>query len=135
METRCVISRWSLFSVAFFVVAAFAITQVATATSQGQTNRDIPPKPGSLPEPATQEPVPPDHYDPDDSKTWSDVISEDREVVIRGQQLTVHFYRPRHDGPALPAIYACGDGGWRGLAPRTAGQLARPLKRHSTSNS
>ena len=75
-------------------------------------------------EPATQEPVPPDHYDPDDSKTWSDVISEDRDVVIRGQQLTVHFYRPRHDGPALPAIYACGDGGWRGLAPRTAEQLA-----------
>jgi len=24
----------------------------------------------------------------------------------------------------MPAIYACGDGGWRGLAPRTAEQLA-----------
>ena len=24
----------------------------------------------------------------------------------------------------MPAIYACGDGGWRGLAPRTAQQLA-----------
>src|SRR6185503_15966651 len=33
-------------------------------------------------------------------------------------------YRPRKDGSAIPAIYACGDGGWRGLAPRTAGQLA-----------
>jgi fermentation-respiration switch protein FrsA (DUF1100 family) len=124
METRCVISRWSLFSVAFVVLAAVAITQVATATPQGQTNRNIPPAPGNLAEPATQEPVPPDHYDPDDSKTWSDVVSEDRDVVIRGQQLTVHFYRSRKDGPALPAIYACGDGGWRGLAPRTAGQLA-----------
>jgi len=36
----------------------------------------------------------------------------------------VHFYRPSKAGPAIPAIYACGDGGWRGLAPRTAEQLA-----------
>ncbi len=71
-----------------------------------------------------QEPVPPDHYDPDDSKTWADVVTEDREVTIRGQQLKVHFYRPRGDRPAVLAIYACGDGGWRGLAPRTAQQLA-----------
>lgn len=67
---------------------------------------------------------PSDHYDPDDTKTWADVVSEDRDVAIRGQQFTVHFYRPRNDASALPAIYACGDGGWRGLAPRTAGQLA-----------
>lgn len=67
---------------------------------------------------------PSDHYDPDDTKTWADVVSEDRDVAIRGQQFTVHFYRPRNDTSALPAIYACGDGGWRGLAPRTAGQLA-----------
>jgi len=57
-------------------------------------------------------------------KTWPDVVTEDRDVSVRGQQFRVHFYRPRGDKPALPAIYACGDGGWRGLAPRTAQQLA-----------
>ena len=36
----------------------------------------------------------------------------------------MHFYRPGAEGPVIPAIYACGDGGWRGLAPRTAEQLA-----------
>ena len=66
----------------------------------------------------------PDHYDPDDMKTWPDVVTEDRDVSVREQQFKVHFYRPRNDGPAVPAIYACGDGGWRGLAPRTAQQLA-----------
>jgi len=71
-----------------------------------------------------QEPVPPDHYDPDDAKTWADVVTEDRAVTVRGQQFNVHFYRPQKDGPAQPAIYACGDGGWRGLAPRTAQELA-----------
>jgi len=73
---------------------------------------------------AAQEPVPPDHYDPDDAKTWPDVVTEDRDVTVRGQQFKVHFYRPQSDNPATPAIYACGDGGWRGLAPRTAEQLA-----------
>jgi len=67
---------------------------------------------------------PQDHYDPDDTKTWPDVVTEDRDVVVRGQQFIVHFYRPQGDKPAIPAIYACGDGGWRGLAPRTAQQLA-----------
>ena len=67
---------------------------------------------------------PPDHYDPDDAKTWSDVVAVDRDVTVRGQQFRVHFYRPQGDKPATPAIYACGDGGWRGLAPRTAAQLA-----------
>ena len=71
-----------------------------------------------------QEPVPPDHYDPDDNKMWADVVSEDRDVAVRGQPFKVHFYRPQGDGAAIPAIYACGDGGWRGLAPRTARQLA-----------
>jgi dienelactone hydrolase len=66
----------------------------------------------------------PDHYDPDDAKTYADVAREDRNVVVRGQQFAVHFYRPQGDKPAMPAIYACGDGGWRGLAPRTAEQLA-----------
>jgi len=66
----------------------------------------------------------PDHYDPDDAKTWADVVQEDRDVPVRGQQFTVHFYRPKEDKAAVPAIYACGDGGWRGLAPRTAEELA-----------
>lgn len=71
-----------------------------------------------------QEPVPPDHYDPDDTTTYSDVVTVDRSVTVRGRQFTVHFYRPRHEGTVPAAIYACGDGGWRGLAPRTAQQLA-----------
>jgi len=71
---------------------------------------------------AAQEPS--DHYDPDDTKTWPDVVREDRDVVVRGQQFTVHFYRPQGEQSATPAIYACGDGGWRGLAPRTAEELA-----------
>jgi len=66
----------------------------------------------------------PDHYDPDDAKTWADVVTEDRDVVVRGEHFSVHFYRPQGDKPATPAIYACGDGGWRGLAPRTAEELA-----------
>ena len=68
--------------------------------------------------------MPPDHYDPDDLKTWPDVTTEDRDVLVRGQQFKIHFYRPQNDRPAIPAIYACGDGGWRGLAPRTGQQLA-----------
>ena len=68
--------------------------------------------------------IPADHYDPDDAKTYADVVFENRDVVVRRKQFTVHFYRPRSEGPATPAIYACGDGGWRGLAPRTAEQLA-----------
>jgi dienelactone hydrolase len=71
-----------------------------------------------------QEPVPLDHYDPDDIKTFADVSTEDRTIEIRGRQFVVHFYRRNDDASATPAIYACGDGGWRGLAPRTAQQLA-----------
>src|SRR5215475_13450495 len=71
-----------------------------------------------------QEPVPPDHYDPDDTKTYADVKTEDRIVEVRGRPFTIHFYRPNNDAAATPAIYACGDGGWRGLAPRTAQELA-----------
>jgi fermentation-respiration switch protein FrsA (DUF1100 family) len=95
METRCIIHRWLLLGFALLVV----VTRVAA-----------------------QEP--PDHYDPDDTKTWPDVVTEDRGVIVRGQQFIVHFYRPQGDKPATPAIYACGDGGWRGLAPRTAEELA-----------
>lgn len=97
METRRLIHRWILLGIALFVV----VIQVAA-----------------------QEPVPPDHYDPDDTKTWPDVVTEDRDVTVRGQQFSIHFYRPQGDKPAIPAIYACGDGGWRGLAPRTGQQLA-----------
>ncbi|HKP81719.1 MAG TPA: AcvB/VirJ family lysyl-phosphatidylglycerol hydrolase [Pyrinomonadaceae bacterium] len=95
METRSLIHRWILLGFAFLVVVTRVVAQ-----------------------------EPPDHYDPDDVKTWPDVVTEDRDVSIRGQQFRVHFYRPRGDKPAKPAIYACGDGGWRGLAPRTAQQLA-----------
>ncbi|HEU4932821.1 MAG TPA: alpha/beta hydrolase [Pyrinomonadaceae bacterium] len=97
METRCLIHRWILLGIAFVVV----VTSSMRAAAQD-----------------------PDHYDPDDSKTWADVVTEDRDVVVRGHQFRVHFYRPQGDKPATPAIYACGDGGWRGLAPRTAEQLA-----------
>jgi len=95
METRCLIHRWLLLGLVILVV----VTRVAA--------QDVP-----------------DHYDPDDTKTWPDVVTEDRDVVVRGQQFRVHFYRPQGDKPATPAIYACGDGGWRGLAPRTAQELA-----------
>jgi alpha-beta hydrolase superfamily lysophospholipase len=97
METRCLIHRWILLGLALVVV----VTRVAA-----------------------QEAGPTDHYDPDDTKTWPDVVTEDRDVIVRGQQFKVHFYRPQSDQAAIPAIYACGDGGWRGLAPRTAEQLA-----------
>ena len=100
METRCLVRRWLLLGFAFLIVVTPAVRVEA------------------------QEPVPPDHYDPDDAKTWADVVTEDRAVTVRGQQFTVHFYRPQKDGPARLAIYACGDGGWRGLAPRTAQELA-----------
>jgi hypothetical protein len=72
----------------------------------------------------SQEVVPPDHYDPDDAKTYPDVRIDDQPVLLQGRELIVHFYRPAREGAAIPAIYACGDGGWRGLAPRTAQQLA-----------
>src|SRR5215510_9650741 len=95
METRCIIHRWLLLGLALLVV----VIRVAA-----------------------QEPQ--DHYDPDDTKTWPDVVTEERDVVVRGQEFRIHFYRPQGDKAAIPAIYACGDGGWRGLAPRTAQQLA-----------
>ncbi len=75
-------------------------------------------------EPQAQEPAPPDHYDPDDIKTYPDVRTEDKMVTVQGRPFAIHFYRPIKPGPAIPAIYACGDGGWRGLAPRTAQELA-----------
>src|SRR5262245_30361191 len=100
METRCLIHRWILLGIAFLVVITVSIRVTA------------------------QEPVPPAHYGSGDTKTWADVVKEDRVVTVREQEFNVHLYRPQKDGPAIPAIYACGDGGWRGLAPRTAEQLA-----------
>ena len=90
--------------------------QPATTTSEQ--------KPGEAIDPQAQGTIPADHYDPDDTKTFADVRSEDTAITIQGQQFIVHMYRPRKEGRATPAIYACGDGGWRGLAPRTAQQLA-----------
>src|ERR1043166_7601009 len=87
METRCLIRRWLLLGIAFLVVVIPAARVVRA-----------------------QEPVAPDDYDPDDVKTWPDVITEEPEVTVRRQQFPVHFYRPLKDGPAVPAIYACGDG-------------------------
>jgi len=91
-----------------------AIAQTVQEGSQTKTNEA----------PSPQGQVPPDHYDPDDAKTWPDVVTEDREISVRGRQFIVHFYRSRSVKTSAPAIYACGDGGWRGLAPRTAQQLA-----------
>src|SRR5215510_9574899 len=88
-------------------------SQQTTAPAQKKNNQADP-----------QEPVPPDHYDPDDIKTYADVLTEDKVVTVRGRPFMVHFYRPTKEGAAIPAIYACGDGGWRGLAPRTGQQLA-----------
>ncbi len=103
-------------------MTALTLSSFATAALGQQS------KTPAAPLPASQQPVaadqPADHYDPDDGKTWPDVIAEDRNVAVRQQEFTVHFYRPRGGAASLPAIYACGDGGWRGLAPRTAGQLA-----------
>jgi dienelactone hydrolase len=97
-----------------------ALTKVGVQT----TNDASQTKSGERTQTQSQEPIPPDHYDPDDIRTYADVSSEDDVVTIHGQPFTVHFYRPRKDGAAIPAIYACGDGGWRGLAPRTGQQLA-----------
>ena len=123
METRSFVRHWSLLGT-FAVVIVFLSTLIAgqlraqtpagsssSRTSQQQTKND-------------QAQIPPDHYDPDDIKTYEDVLAEDREVAIREQSFKVHFYRPRTAAAKVLAIYACGDGGWRGLAPRTAQQLA-----------
>jgi fermentation-respiration switch protein FrsA (DUF1100 family) len=126
METRCLVRRWTLLGVPIVVVVTLAavLMQAATANLDAQTNNRGPTKSNNTVESLAQETVPQDHYDPDDAKTWPDVLAEDRVVAVRGRQFTLHFYRPISEGAAKLAIYACGDGGWRGLAPRTAGQLA-----------
>src|SRR5690348_8816605 len=121
MEARSIIRAWSFFGalalLAFVLMAAGPTPALAQTAPPAQSDREQQNKS----QPAV---IPPDHYDPDDTKTYEDVVQEDRLVSIRGQQFTIHFYRPKTTGAAVPAIYACGDGGWRGLAPRTAEQLA-----------
>lgn len=126
METRGIIRHWSFFGalafLSLFIIAGPDTKALLAQTSAGgstsaQSEKDQTNK-------APQGTIPADHYDPDDTKIFDDVITEDRQVSVRGQQFTVHFYRPKAVGVAVPAIYACGDGGWRGLAPRTAEQLA-----------
>src|SRR5258705_4066303 len=128
METQCLVHCRTLLSarVVFFVATLAIITLARTATLDAQTvNKDANPAlPGDAAVPSPDKSIPADHYDPDDVKTYADVLVENRDVVIRGRQFTVHFYRSRAEGPVIPAIYACGDGGWRGLAPRTAEELA-----------
>ena len=127
METRRLIRRRTLFrALVFYVVATLVILVLAgVARYHAQTvKRDATPSRPDAAVAAPDKSVPADHYDPDDIKTYADVVTENRDVVVRNKQFTVHFYRPRAEGAATPAIYACGDGGWRGLAPRTAVQLA-----------
>src|SRR6266850_2492801 len=131
METHCIIRyRVVLRSSVLFLVACLAL-----ASGQGNARAQTPASAKTM-EPSgakdksappiekPQEDVPADHFDPDDQKTFDDVVFEDRAVTIRGRQFTLHLYRPKASGAATPAIYACGDGGWRGLAPRTAQELA-----------
>jgi fermentation-respiration switch protein FrsA (DUF1100 family) len=109
-----------------YIVAILAILALATAAqldAQTVKKESTPSRSGDAAT-APDKSIPPDHYDPDDFKAYEDVVAEDRDVVVRNGQFTVHFYRPRAEGAVIPAIYACGDGGWRGLAPRTAMQLA-----------
>jgi dienelactone hydrolase len=114
METRCFIHRRTLFrAIVIVFLATLAIDRLSAQTTESPQGQSVQSKS-----------IPADHYDPDDVKTYSDVIVEDRNIPVRDKQLLVHFYRPQTAGPATPAIYACGDGGWRGLAPRTAEQLA-----------
>ena len=117
METRCIVRYWSVLSALVVVTVLVNVAPAQTSTAPARAGGQQTTKPD-------QERIPADHYDPDDLKTYEDVVSEDRSVSIRGQQLVIHLYRPRTRGAAIPAIYACGDGGWRGLAPRTAQQLA-----------
>jgi len=64
--------------------------QQPTTPNQKKTNESAQQEP--------QEPVPQDHYDPDDVKTYADVRSEDKVVTVRGRPFLVHFYRPVKEG-------------------------------------
>jgi len=125
METHCFNRDCLSLRLAFLVVFVMGIgAALATPARAQQPTTTIEQKPGEAIDPQAQGTIPVDHYDPDDTKTFADVRSEDTAITIQGHQFIVHMYRPRKEGRATPAIYACGDGGWRGLAPRTAQQLA-----------
>src|SRR6266536_4395303 len=123
METRCLLHCWTLFRarVVFFVATLAMLTLTSTAKVNAQiVNKDAAPsRPNDAAIASPDKSIPADHYDPDDMKTYADVVVENRDVVVHSRQFSVHFYRPRGEGPAIPAIYACGDGGWRDsrLAP------------------
>ena len=128
METRRLVYCRTLFRdfVVFFEAALAVLTLASSAKLSAQTEKKdaTASRPNDAAIASPDKSIPADHYDPDDIKTYADVVFENRDVVVRGRQFTVHFYRPRAEGPVIPAIYACGDGGWRGLAPRTAEELA-----------
>lgn len=126
METHGILYYWSLLgALAVLGIVIFSGVESGALRAQTPASRSTSsPLNGEQANTNPQEQIPADHYDPDDMKTYADVITEDRQVSVRGQRLTVHFYRPQMAGAAIPAIYACGDGGWRGLAPRTGEQLA-----------
>ena len=128
METRSLIRRRTLFrAIVVYVVATVILLILAGAARYHAQTVKKDATPSSSNKAAVASPdksIPADHYDPDDFKNYADVVAENRDVVVRNRQFTVHFYRPQAAGAAIPAIYACGDGGWRGLAPRTAVQLA-----------
>jgi virulence protein VirJ len=127
METCRLIRRRTLLRAIFvYVVATLVLLLLAGVVRyHAQTVKDARPSSSNNATVASPDKsIPADHYDPDDFKTYADVVAENHDVVVRNRQFTVHFYRPRAAGAAIPAIYACGDGGWRGLAPRTAVQLA-----------
>lgn len=101
------------------MAATLLLSSSSILTAQAQTANDQ-----EVISTAGQKQVPADHYDPDDTKRYVDVVAEDQTAIIAGQQFTIHYYRPQVGRTTMLAIYVCGDGGWRGLAPRTAEELA-----------
>src|SRR6266480_3006590 len=107
METRCII-RYGLVlrSFVLFIVACFALTSGqglrAQAPASAKTKEAIS-KDKATPSVVKPEDVPADHFDPDDQKTYDDVVFEDRAVTVRGRQFTLHLFRPRANGAATPA--------------------------------
>src|SRR5437762_9214227 len=98
METHGIIRYRTLLST-LAVVVLLVFAGASAQTPAGESNA----QPGTQqPNTGSQERVPADHYDPDDTKTYDDVITEDREVAVRGRQFTVHFYRPGIAGAAVP---------------------------------
>jgi fermentation-respiration switch protein FrsA (DUF1100 family) len=126
METCSLVHRWTMFGARLFVatIVIFALAGSTRLTAQAVDTKAKSAQTNGASSVTPQQGIPPDHYDPDDMKAYGDVVVEDRDILVRDKHFTVHFYRPSAEGPATPAIYACGDGGWRGLAPRTAQQLA-----------